>query len=66
MTEPQLIEAIGREPDRVEMQTCGRATPNPWQCKVLTFFGGAIGNNLRVNMNAIPNSNSTVNSWQVY
>ena len=63
MTEPQLIEAVGQEPDLVEMQTCGGATPKPWQCKVVTFFGHAVGNNLHVYMSK---SDSTVNSWYVY
>ena len=63
MTEPQLIEAVGQEPDQVEMQTCGAATSKPWQCKVVTFFGHAVGNNLHVYMSP---SDSTVNSWNVY
>jgi hypothetical protein len=45
------------------MQTCGAATSKPWQCKVVTFFGHAVGNNLHVYMSP---SDSTVNSWNVY
>ena len=67
MTEEQLVAAIGRPPNKVDMRTCGQNTPNPWQCKILTFFGGAMGNNLVVYLEGgLSNLNFRVNSWNVY
>jgi hypothetical protein len=63
MTEAQLTNAIGWQPNKAEMQTCGGNTAAPWQCKILTF--GGMGNELVVYMVPMSNSDSVVNNWTV-
>ena len=37
MTESSLVTAFGYRPSEINMQTCGTATPTPWQCKVYIY-----------------------------
>jgi hypothetical protein len=38
MTEPQAIAAVGAQPDRAEVRTCGTTSGNPpWTCRLLYF-----------------------------
>lgn len=37
MTEQEAINAVGQPPNMAELDTCGSKTPNPWECRILTF-----------------------------
>jgi hypothetical protein len=37
MTEQQVVQTVGSQPDKVEMKTCGSATKQPWTCRTYTF-----------------------------
>lgn len=39
MTEAQAIAAVGHDPARAEITTCGLATKGPWTCRILVFGG---------------------------
>ena len=39
MTEQGVINFLSNYPYKVSLMTCGSDTPQPWQCKMLTFTG---------------------------
>jgi hypothetical protein len=64
MTEQQAIAALGYQPSRAEVTTCGRdTTSGEWDCRVLTF--GNRRNNLVV-YERREDESWIVNSWRVF
>lgn len=65
MTEKQVINAIGAQPNKVELQTCGgHSQSGAWQCKIYTF--GDFYSNLSVMFYEDKPNRWRVNSWSVY
>ena len=63
MTEQQVVTALGHRPNKVELQTCGSKTSEPWTCKIYTF--GEMTNNIKVLFQKIDGA-YLVNSWTVF
>jgi len=64
MTEQEVINAMGYRPNKVEMNTRGSSTSNPWSCKKYTF--GGLYNNITVYFQQSDTGSWIVNSWSVF
>jgi hypothetical protein len=65
MTESQVTALLGSEPHSVSLNTCGSATPNPWQCKQYKYSNGW-GASLFIRFEQGGDSVWRVNSWDSY
>jgi len=64
MTEQQVMNALGHQPNMTTVETCGtRSVRGAWQCRVLTF--GDRHSNLTV-LERRSNEVWIVNSWSVF
>jgi hypothetical protein len=65
MTEQEVVQTVGSQPDKVEMQTCGSATKQPWTCRIYTFKSFFFAERLTVYFRQAGGA-WVVNSWSVY
>jgi hypothetical protein len=63
MTESQAIAAIGSNPNRAEVRTCGSTSGNPWTCRVLYYGSPPHTLNVYFSQN---DGTWVVNNWSVY
>jgi hypothetical protein len=64
MTEQEVVQIVGYQPNKVELQTCGQETrEGPWSCKQYTY--GNLYQNLRVTFAEV-RGRWVVNSWSVF
>ena len=66
MSEAEVSSAIGSNPDKADVVTCGDQTANPWQCKTWIYEGDRARKTLRVIFYQPDRSEWRVASWQVY
>src|SRR5215468_10471747 len=64
MTEQEVVQTVGSRPDKVEMQTCGGATRQPWTCRIYTFESFFFGERLTVYFRQAGGA-WVVNNWSV-
>jgi hypothetical protein len=65
MTEQEVVQTVGSQPDKVEMQTCGGATKQPWTCRIYTFKSFFFSERLTVYFRQAGGA-WVVNSWDVH
>ena len=64
MSEKDVIGLLG-EPKQSDLQTCGGATPKPWQCKIWKY-SYSIGRGLSVQFSQNSTGAWVVNSWYTW
>ena len=62
MTEDQVTALLGAAPHSVSLNTCGSATPHPWQCKQYNYRNGW-GASLFIRFEQGSDGVWRVNSW---
>jgi hypothetical protein len=69
MTEQQVINMLGYQPNKVELDTCGqKSRDGPWQCRIYTF-GMALYTSQELKIyfyKSRQDSRWRVNSWSVF
>jgi hypothetical protein len=64
MTEEEVVQIFGYQPNKVDLTTCGQVTSGgAWSCKIYTY--GNLYQNLRVTFERI-RGRWVVNSWNVF
>jgi hypothetical protein len=63
MTEEQVVQAVGANPDSVTLSTCGTLTAQPWPCKTFRYHQGMSALFVTFHQQG---SYWVVNNWSVY